>query len=168
MIRIPNNYYRISSAGRAPLRTGLLLDSVYEIPAFTATIIEDIKASNFAGIELLIVRKAKATAASDSDSRGSGLLRHLSNPQLRKHLLYDLYLRLDARMKPANDPLANVDGKDLLAGIETVHVEMGEDFAHPFPADALEQIRAKDLDVLIRFGFNHLSGGILNVARYGV
>jgi hypothetical protein len=168
MIRIPNNYYRISPAGHAPLRTGLLLDSVDEIPAFAATIIEDIKASNFAGIELLIVRKTKETAASDPDSRGSGLLRHLANPQLRKHLLYNLYLRLDDRMKPANDPLASVDGKDLLSGIETVHVEMGEDVAHPFPADAVEKIRAKDLDVLIRFGFNHLHGDILNVARYGV
>jgi hypothetical protein len=168
MIRIPNNYYRISSAGRPPLRIGLLLDSVSEIPAFAATVIEDIKASNFAGIELLIVRNARGTAASDPDSRGSGLLRQLSNRRLRKNLLYDLYLRLDARMKPANDPLANVDGKDLLAGIETVHVEMGEDFAHPFPADALEKIRAKDLDVLIRLGFKHLSGDILNVARYGV
>src|ERR1039458_1858601 len=119
MIRTPNSYYRISSAGRAPLRIGLLLDSRDEIPAFAATIIEDIKASNFAGIELLVVRKTTTGSSAPGqppDSRDLRVLRHLSNPKLRKHLLYDLYLRLDARMKPANDPLAKVDCKDLQIG----------------------------------------------------
>ena len=51
MVSTPNSYYRISSAVRAPLRIGLLLDSREEISAFFARIIEDIKASNFAGIE---------------------------------------------------------------------------------------------------------------------
>jgi hypothetical protein len=172
MIRTPNSYYRISSAGRAPLRIGLLLDSRDEIPAFAATIIEDIKASNFAGIELLVVRKTTTGSSAPGqppDSRDLRVLRHLSNPKLRKHLLYDLYLRLDARMKPANDPLAKVDCKDLLSGIETLDVEpAGEEFVHRFPPDAVEKIRSKDLDVLIRFGFNIPYGDVLKAARYGV
>jgi hypothetical protein len=151
MVRIPNKYSRISPADRAPLRIGLLLDSRDEIPAYAATILEDIKASNFAGIELLVVRNnAGATPA-----------------QFSKPLLYDLYLRLDARMRPANDPLAHVDCRDLLYGIETVDAE-GEDLVSHFPADVVEKVRAKDLDVLIRFGFDPLSGDVLQAARYGV
>jgi hypothetical protein len=57
----------------------------------------------------------------------------------------------------------------LLSGIETIEVEPeGKKFVHRFPADALERIREKNLDVLIRFGFNILHGDILKAARYGV
>src|ERR1035437_3190941 len=172
MIRTPNSYYRISSADRAPLRIGLILDSCDEIPAFAATIIEDIKASNFAGIELLVVRKTSAETPAPSQPPNSSavrVLRHLSNPKLRKRLLYDLYLRLDAQMKPANDPVAKVDCRDLFSGIETVEVEpAGEECVHRLPPDAVEKIRSKDFDVLIRFGFDVLDGDILKAARYGV
>jgi hypothetical protein len=37
-----------------------------------------------------------------------------------------------------------------------------------FPAEAIERIRAMDLDVLLRFGFNILHGEILRAARCGV
>ena len=171
MIRIPNNYYRISSADRSPLRVGLLLDSAHEVPAFAATVIEDIKASNFAEIELLVVKTAATRPVPSQPPNSSAVrpLRHLSDSKLRKHLLYDLYRCVEARMKPANDPVGKVNGKELLTGIETLHVEMaGEELQHGFPADALRIIRSKDLDVLIRFGFKTLSGDILKVARYGV
>ena len=57
----------------------------------------------------------------------------------------------------------------MLAGIGSIEVEpMGKKFIHKFPPDALEKIRAKELDVILRFGFNILSGEILTVARYGV
>jgi hypothetical protein len=45
---------------------------------------------------------------------------------------------------------------------------LGKKFVHRFPADALEKIRSKNLDVLIRFGFNILHGEILKAARCGV
>jgi hypothetical protein len=41
-------------------------------------------------------------------------------------------------------------------------------FARCFPADAIERIREKQLDVLIRFGFNILQGNILTAAKDGV
>jgi len=62
-----------------------------------------------------------------------------------------------------------VDCSSLLAGIESIEVEpIGKKFVHRFPAEALEKIRSKDLDVILRFGFNILSGDILTAARYGV
>ena len=172
IVSTANGYYRSSSANREPLRIGLLLNSSTEISAVAAKIIEDIKASNFAGIELLVVRKTSAhKPASDRtpNSAARKFLRRISDSKLRSHLLYDLYLRLDARMKPANDPLAKVDSRTLLAGIETHEVEpIEKKFVQFFPADAVEKIRSMDLDVLIRFGFNILHGDILHAARYGV
>jgi hypothetical protein len=172
MGRSPNFYYRLSSAGRPPLRIGLLLDTQDEVSAFIAKIIEDIKGSNFAKIELLVVRQTAAGTPKPARSWNTRLLkilRRMLDAERRKHLLYDMYLRLDARMKPANDPLATVDCRKMLSGIESIEVEpAGRKFVHRFPSDAVEKIRSKDLDVLIRFGFNILRGDILKAARYGV
>jgi hypothetical protein len=85
MVSTPNSYYRISSADRVPLRIDLLLDSSDEISAFAARIIEDIKASNFARIELLVVKQANAgrqAPATRPDSRSLRLLRRISDPKL--------------------------------------------------------------------------------------
>jgi hypothetical protein len=173
MVGTPNSDYRISSSARRdPLRIGLLLDSRDEIPVFLARNIEDIKASNFAGIELLVVGKPTAGSSAPvqtPDSRPLSFPRHLLDSKLRKRVLYDLYLRLDAWMKPPDDPVAKVDCKDLLSGIETIEVEPpGEKSGYRFHPDALEKIRSKDLDVLIRFGFDIFRGDILKAARYGV
>lgn len=168
MVRIPNSYYRISPADRAPLRIGLLLDSTDEIAAYAATVIEDIKASNFATIELLVVRKTAAETSSP-DQLTARQSQHQSDSKFGKHLLYDLYLRLDARMKPADDPLAKVVCRNLLAGIETLEVELSDGELDPlFPANAVEKVRAANLDVLVRLGFNSLQGEILKAARCGV
>jgi len=164
-----NNYYRFSPTKRPTLRIGLLLDSRNEISASFAKIIADIKASNFAGIELLVVKRAGSEPNNARHSKALSLLRSILNPTLRRRLLYTLYRRLDARMKPKPDPLAGIDCRDLLSGIETLEVEpVGRKFVHRFPDEALETIRSKNLDVLLRFGFNILHGGILKAARYGV
>jgi hypothetical protein len=171
MVRAPNDYYRISSSDRAPLRIGLLLDSGRVIPAFVARVVEDIKASNFAGIELLIVRNNAKKVAPDPppNSRSFRLLRHILDPKLRRHLLYELYLRLDARMKPVADPLAIVDCTASLRRVEIIEVEpAGDKLVQSLPSDVLEKIRLKDLDVLIQFRFDLLHGDILKATRYGV
>ena len=160
--------FRTSPAHNPPLRIGILLDGA-ELSAFFARIIEDVQASNFARIELLVYRKRPATEQSQAKSRIGGLKQRLFNPTLRKRALYDAYLKFDERMKPRNHPLDIVDCSSTLAGIESIEVEpMGKKFIHKFPPEAIEKIRAKNLDVILRFGFNILSGEILTVARYGV
>ena len=164
------HYFRTSTADHPPLRIGLLLDTA-KVSAFVDRIIEDITASNFVNLELLVFRKAPLSPAQPDGSRSTigKLARRFLNPTLRRHTLYDLYLRLDRGMKPAGHPLDPVDCSELLAGIESIEVEpIGKKFVHQFPPDALEYIRSKRLDVLIRFGFNILRGEILNTARYGV
>src|SRR5580765_3138901 len=163
--------WQSSPADRPPLRVCLLLDSP-KLSGFFARIIEDIQASNFSNLELLVYRKAHPTSAAANPTRSplNNLMRRLFDSKLRKRTLYRLYLDLiDKRMKQANHPLDKRDCSDLLAGIDRIDVEpIGQKFVHRFPDEALEQIRAKKLDVLIRFGFNILHGDILKAARYGV
>lgn len=158
-----------SPADRPPLRIGLLLDSP-ELSALFASVIEDIQASNFASIELAVYRKStEAAVAPASGSLFKTAIRTLTEADLRKHALYSLYLRFDRQRKPAKHPLDRVDCRDLLGGVESMEVEpVGKKFVHRFPEDALRAIRARNLDVLIRFGFNILKGEILTAARYGV
>jgi len=163
--------WQFSPADRPPIRVGVLLDSP-KLSRFFARIIEDIQASNFAKLELLVYRKAPTPAAAANPTRSplNSLARRMFDSKLRKRTLYRLYLDLvDRRMKQANHPMDKRDCSDLLAGIESIEVEpIGQKFVHRFPEEALEQIRARDLDVLIRFGFNILHGDILKAARYGV
>lgn len=168
----PRSYYRQSPANRGPLRIGLLLDSKEKLSAFCCAIVEDIRSSNFAEIKLIVVRKPAAEsfpAPKQNRSRFLRVLQNIRNPELRKRVLYKLYLRLDARMKPALDPGAVVDCADLLSGIEAIEVEpIGRKFVHRFENEDLDKIRSKNLDVLLRFGFNILHGDILKAARYGI
>jgi len=158
-----------TSANKTPLRVGLLLDGPV-LSRFSARIIADLQAANFVDLALLVYRKPSAAPAPRKPKSKLGSIVHrLSDPKLRKHTLYQLYLRVDRRKKLHNDPLENVDCSALLAGIESLEVEpAGERFVHRFPPDAIKQIRDKQLDVLIRFGFNILKGEILTAARYGV
>lgn len=166
----PRSFWRTSPASNPPLRIGLLLEDS-KMSRFFATIIEDIQASNFAKIELLVYRKTSTPdpPVKPANSIVSKAARRLTDPNLRKHVLYEQYLRYDERKKPANHPLEVVDCSHLLANYDSIEVEpIGKKFVHRFPPEALEAIRAKDLDVLIRFGFNILKGDILRSARYGV
>jgi hypothetical protein len=98
------------------------------------------------------------------------LLDTIRDKRRRKTLLFSLYQRVDARKTdPASDPVAPVDCSSRLAGIEQMHVKpISKRFIQRFEAGDVEQIRSKNLDVLIRFGFNILHGDILTAARYGV
>src|SRR5437762_2595069 len=163
-------YFRLCHAVRPPLRIGLLLDTAI-VSAFCAGVIEDVRCSNFARIELVAFRKspAKPVVPNPSASLANKLARRLIDPKLRKHILYNAYLQLDRRKKPANHPLDPVDCSAQLAGIDSIEVEpIGQNFVQRFPDVALEKLRSKNLDVLLRFGFNILHGGVLQAARFGV
>jgi hypothetical protein len=158
-----------SPAANPPLRIGILLDGPI-LPRVDARILTDLQSSNFTTLSLLVFRKSVPIQKPEQPRSLSGRLsRRLLDSKLRSQLLYELYLRFDQRRKGPNHPLEPVDCSTSLAGIESIEVEpIGAKFVHRFPADALERIRGKNLDVLIRFGFNILKGDILKAARYGV
>src|SRR6476646_12275348 len=85
--------FRFSPAANAPLRIGLLLDSP-KLSAFFARIIEDIRGSNFANLELLVFRKKAPPVVLEAPSKSliGALKKRLLDPRLRKTALYDLYL----------------------------------------------------------------------------
>src|SRR5256714_14534341 len=158
-----------SPATKPPLRVGLLLNGTI-LASFCARIIEHLQASNFINLELVVCKKPSSSAQSP-EAKGvlSSIARRLFNSKIREHTLYDLYVRFDRRKKSRNHPLNEVDCTRLLAGIDSIEVDpIGQKFVHRFPPEALERIRAKNLDVLIRYGFNILRGEILTAARYGV
>src|SRR5205809_1511228 len=117
-------YFRLSPAVRPPLRIGLLLDTA-KVSAFCARVIEDIQCSNFARIELVALRKSPATplVPNPSASLANKLARRLLDPKFRKHILYNAFLHLARRKKPANQPVDPVDCSAELAGMDSIEVE---------------------------------------------
>ncbi len=166
-----SDLYRSSSKDGSPLRVGLLLDSP-SVSAAVAEVIHDITRSDFARIELLVYNSPSQSPVSPPAraSRFSTLWRILRDRKQRRLLAWTLYNKLDLRFsRIEEDPLAEIDCTDILCGIEALRVTpITKGFVHRFPSEAIEEIRASDLDVLLRFGFNILRGDILSAARYGI
>ncbi|MDQ6633532.1 MAG: hypothetical protein M3Z10_02115 [Gemmatimonadota bacterium] len=165
-------FFRSSSADRPPLRIGILLDDV-RLSRALASVVEDIQASNFARVELLVFNAGELSAPAQparTPSLASRVFGILTDAHRRRSLAWSLYTRLDRRhAQPMNDPLESVDCSAMLDGIDRIHVHpVTKRFEHRFPETALAHIRSARLDVLLRFGFNILRGGILDAARYGV
>lgn len=163
-----NLFYRRSTSPATKLRVGLLLDH-WENPAILAKVIEDIQASNFASVELVVMHEP----ASAEPVRRSKL-DLLRDPARRRQLLFSRYEKWDrgkfqALPESQRSPEAPVDCRPMLAGVDAIAVTpIGKRFVHRFPEDAVAQIQERRLDVILRFGFNILRGGILRAARYGV
>jgi hypothetical protein len=163
------SFYLESTADRPPLRIGLLLDGKI-CPRFAASVIEDLVRSNFARLEFVVYKADPAPRPAPRAPLLTRVLRTLRDRRARTLLLYDLYLRMDAKRLSVDDnPLAPVDCGALLSKAASIEVQpIVKGFTHRFPPEALAEIRKRKLDVLLRFGFNILRGDILTVARYGV
>ena len=167
-----SSLYRQSESGRPPLRIGLLLDSA-ELPSCFAEVVDHILQSNFASLELLVFNAEEQNKAAEPAPKRSVFRKVIDvvhDSKRRKTLLFDLYQVWDRRnIVPAEDPHALVDCSARFEHVESISVTpTRKRFVHRFPADAIERIREKRLDVLIRFGFNILRGEILTAAKYGV
>jgi methionyl-tRNA formyltransferase len=150
-----------SAAGAplGPLRVGLLLDG-WRVPAWVARVVEELTGSAVAAPALVVLR-------------GEPGLRPVAARRLlahRRHLVYELYTRLDRRLfTPRPDPFARVSIEPLLAGVPRLAVRPQRSrFSDRFPPEALAEIERHDLDVLLRFGFRILRGPVLAAARHGV
>ena len=165
-------FYRSSRTGGPPLRIGLLLDTA-SLARWSAEVVDHIVQCDFAAIELLVFNGGGRKNTGEA-RRARPLIRKvidtLRDARLRRSFLFILYQRWDLRnADPLTDPVVMVDCTARLAHVESMHVDpITTRFVHRFPDDAIERIREKKLDVLIRFGFNILRGEILTAARYGV
>ena len=147
---------------KPPLRVGLLIDSFTQ-PRWVSKIIDDLRASSFA--EVCLVVKNEATEH-EAPRRG----RLQTYWQNRNYLLYALYDRLDSRRQMAiTDAFEEVDVQPSLNGVPVVAVTpVMKKFSDWFPEDAVAEIRSYELDVAVSFGFRILRGEALQIAKHGV
>lgn len=132
-------------------------------------IIEDIRASNFAELRLVVLKSFGGNTAVTA-TLPQRAIRLLNDKQARAKLLFRAYAAWDAaRADPKENPLAVCDYSHALAGVPALEVTpIKQGFTDRFPADAVAAIKSYDLDVLIRFGFNLLRGDILHASRHGI
>jgi hypothetical protein len=165
--------YLTSSNRVAPcLRIGLLVDSETLIAPF-ATVVDQIIRSDFARIVGVVVNTPDNTEAPGPTRRGGklgSLFRMLRDPKLRGSIGWTAYQKLDDRVSPHGIELMKpVDCSPAFASaIRIPATPITKGFVHRFTPEVLAQVRALDLDVLLRFGFNIIRGDVLKVARYGV
>ena len=155
---------------KSKLRIGLLLNGT-ELVAWAYRMIEIIKDSDYAEISLIVentlpAEKRRLTLVSQ-------IARKIRSGQFWTTVIRLTLTTLERRLigKPGGLPNASkqVDGKDLLAGIEVIKVHpKRQGFSDYIEGDELARIQAHNIDVFIRLGFRILRGDILRSARYGV
>lgn len=129
-----------SSGTSNPLRLGILLDS-QELPACFSEVIDHIKQSNFANLELLIFNCPGEQASHTSSKLPlfTRLFNILRNPRQRNSILFSAYERLDRRrLTPSDDPITLVDCSSQLESIPSIRVSpITNRFTHRFPPEAI-------------------------------
>ena len=165
-----NRLYYISDASSPRLRIGVMIDHGRLLRRFMRQVIEDIRSCNFATVECVIENRETPARAQTRSAMPIRAARALLDAERRRNLLHDAYLRrLGNAVHSTLDPTAPVDCSDLFENVHSIPVvPLRKRFVHRFPADAIDAIRALDLDVILRFGFNIIRGDILATARHGV
>lgn len=142
------------------LRVAVLVNSD-SIPAWAYLMLAQIASSDYADIVLVV--------ENDTSREAKGPLFQRICRNFNK-LLYILFCKLEQRIKKLT-PNAFEAKKlsELLPDVERLLVHPKQTkFSDYISSSDVEQIRAGDPDVLIRFGFRILRGEILNCAKYGV
>lgn len=133
-------------------------------------VIEDIRASDFANLELVIKNAESQPAPAAVGGRFSRYLKLLRDPDRRRVLSYATFQKFDRRrLQESLNPLEEVDCSDIFRNCPLLEVTpITKRFVHRFPPEAVQAVRDYDLDVILRFGFNILRGDVLTSARYGI
>jgi hypothetical protein len=142
--------YLHSASQAKPLRIGVMIDA-FQIPAIFRQVLMDIRASDFASLELVILNQ------------------ETQKPFRLRSVLYEAFQKRDRLQLPNPNPLEAVDCTEILGPCSRLDVNpIGKHSVHRFPSDAVAAIQAADLDVILHFGFRNLRGDVLTSARYGV
>jgi hypothetical protein len=163
-------YLRSNNSTQPPLRVGVLMDGAVLLRS-EAQVLADIRASSFATLDFIVFHeKAASGATAASRSKLQAYWDLLRDKTARQYIAYQQYIKIDKRLSQlADDPTKPVDCSSVIAGVNSIAVKpITKGFVHRFPEDAIEILRGRNLDVLLRFGFNILKGPVLTVARYGL
>jgi hypothetical protein len=139
------------------LKIGVLIDSKL-IPFWAFEMLEKIYQGQYASIVLFILNNSKKEFP-------------LSHRSIRypKFILWELYRKFDLKFSKHNlnaselTSITNLPAVDIL----TIKPEKKSSYEDFNTAD-IEKIQKYDIDVLIKLGFENLTGDILKVARYGI
>jgi len=144
------------------LRIGLLIDDFY-LPAWNIKMLEEI--IHFEGSEIvLIVKNGRVKSL-----KKSVFHRLFSRPE---YFLYNLYTELDRKIFRQNPDV--LDKKNILSELNIGHVAqlktqaLKNGSSHHFLPEDIAKIRNHKIDILIKLGFNQLSGDIHSVSKYGI
>jgi hypothetical protein len=143
------------------LRIGVMLDDRL-VPRWIDLILRQIASQDFLRLSLVVLNADHGRARRRPLPQRVWASRHL--------LLYRLWEWLDALVySEPGDAFEPVDASRL-DGVPVIETRplSPRPWEHRFDDDALAQIRAADLDVLLRFGFRIVRGDILRAARFGV
>lgn len=164
-----NRLYYHSDAKRPNLRVGVMVDGP-RIQLFMRKVLEDIRQCDFADLVCVIQNCEQAPAPAHRLPAPLRAARTLLDSNRRRVLAYQTYLRLlDRRYVKQPDPRSLYDCTDLFDGVRRIDVSpIRTRFVHRFTPDAVEALKALDLDVVLRFGFRIIRGEVLNIARHGV
>jgi len=165
-----NRLYYVSDAAAPKLRIGVMVDRGRALPLFMRKVLEDVRNCNFATLECVIENCEKSLRPPRRGALPVRAVRTLLDATRRRTLLHDAYAqRVGKSARVALDPTKRVDCNDLFENVQRIEVvPVRKGFVHRFPAEAIAAIRALDLDVILRFGFNIIRGDILDTARHGV
>jgi hypothetical protein len=145
---------------RKPLRVGVLCDGLC-FAAWQVECLRKIRASGDAEIVLFVLNDEPPPPRRPFVQK---LRRNLTNGMLLWRAYERLILQRTAHsMQP-------IDVEADYADVPKLHCVPGRvgKFRHSCDARTIEAIKTHDLDVILRFGFNILTGDILDAARYGV
>ena len=132
------------------------------MPRWRSDLLRHLQDSGIAEIALVIKHSNMPDPEPKSDFK---LLRYARSNALR--VLLEI---VDRRTNPIEyNPFELVSAAPLLASANVIDVEpVKKKFSDYFPADDIEEIKAHDLDLMLRFGFRILRGDILTAAKLGI
>jgi hypothetical protein len=147
--------YRPITSSRPPLRVGVMLDR-WNVPSWVAEVLSSVPGCGVAEITTVILNAREASVR-------PGWLRS-------GNLLWRLYVRLDRFLRPFfAGPFKLHDVRSALAAARVISIVPQRDGGvSRFGAEDVARIKAEELDVILRFGFNIVRGGILKAAKYGI
>jgi hypothetical protein len=107
--------------------------------------------------ELIIIRNQNFTQETTDKTYSKNL---------RKNLLYRIFQKFFFKVPL----LENVNTQKYFESVEKQEVDVFEEstFACRFKDEDIEIIRSKNLDFILRFGFNIIHGDVLEAAKYGI
>ncbi len=156
-----------NGAGGPPLRVGVMVDSSHVYRIFAEQIASLLRATYVDVV--CVVRHAPAAKCEPSATSSRSPLRWLRSP-MRRRIAYALYVKWDTGALPeGHNPLDTVDVSALLEPLPSLSITPEQKGSRQyFPEESISDLRERNLDVLVRFGFGILDGEVLTVPKYGI